>query len=309
MPALLSRRPLAAVAATLAAVPLVAACGGGGGGGNPDADPASLVPARAPVYVEAVVRPEGETADAIDQLGKKLAGVDDVGAEIRKAIEKESREDDKDFSFDEDVDPWLGDRVGLFFHQLNGGEDDEPQGAVVFATKDADKARSFFDEQLAVLDGGKKGRVVSRTYRDTEYKVEETDGDAFVVVDDQAVFGDEAGVKAALDARDAESLSEADAFKKARDQVPDDGVGFGYLGIRQLVSSLGPQAAAVQPLLEQAGDQLAFALTPKSDAIQIDAAALGVSGEAGQAGPGKIFETLPRDAWLALGVADIGCQA
>ena len=161
-------RPLAAVAACAALAPVVAACGGSGG--NPDADPAAVVPARAPVYVEAAIKPDGDTAEAVDELGRKLAGVDDVGAELRRLIEKEAREDDKDFSYKEDVEPWLGDRIGLFFHELQGA-DDEPEGAVVFTTKDADKAREALEGNLKNNEG-KTVKLTKRTYRKVEYRVD-----------------------------------------------------------------------------------------------------------------------------------------
>ena len=302
MPALLNR-PLAALAASAVLIPVVAACGGSGSG-SPDADPAAIVPARAPLYFEANVKPDGDTKAALDELAKKLGGVDDLGAELVRVIDKEGRESDKDFSYKEDVEPWLGDSVGVFFHDLEG-KDDEPEGAMIFPTKDPDKARKAFEGSLAKLEGGKKGRVVKRTYRDVEYRVEETEGDALAIVDDYAVFGDESGIKAVLDAKEAESLAEADAFKKSRDQVPDDGLGFAYIGLRQLFSSLGPQAAAVRPLLEQAGDQIAFALSAEKDLIRVDTASLGVSGPA-TGGPGKVFETLPRDSWAAFGASDLG---
>jgi len=298
-------RPLAALAACAALAPAVAACGGSGG--NPDADPAAVVPARAPVYVEAAIRPEGDAAEAVDELGRKLAGVDDVGAELRRLIEKEARESDKDFSYKEDVEPWLGDRVGLFFHELQGAED-EPEGAIVLTTKDADKARETLEAALAVGDDGKKVKLTKRTHRKVEYRVD-PENDATAMVGDYAIFGDESGVKAAIDAQEAESLAEADAFKKARDQVPSEGLGFAYLGLRQLLSGLGPQGAALRPLLEGAGDSIAIALTAEKDLIQLDTASLGVSGGGGAAtGPGKVFESLPQEAWLAAGLADVGGQ-
>lgn len=303
MARLLSPRPLAGVLAVAALVPAVAACGGSSGG-SPDADPAAVVPARAPLYLEANIKPDGESREAVDELARKLGGVDDLGAELRRVIDKEGKEDDKDFSYEKDVEPWIGDKVGLFFHDLEGA-DSEPEGALVFPTKDPDKARKAFETNLANLDGGKKGRVVERTYRDVKYKVEQTEGDAIAIVDDYAVFGDETGVKAALDAKEAESLAEAEAFEKSRDQVPDDGLAFAYIGLRQIFSSLGPQAAAVRPLLESSGDQIAVALTAEKDLIRVDSASLGVSGE-GKSGPGTVFATLPRDSWMAFGAADIG---
>ena len=51
---------------------LVAACGGAPGAGG-DADPAQAVPAGTAIYIEGVVRPEGDQrADVLDAAGKVL---------------------------------------------------------------------------------------------------------------------------------------------------------------------------------------------------------------------------------------------
>ena len=52
----------------LAVLALAAGCGGSGG--DPDADPAAMVPARAPVYVEASIK----TDDDFEAVAKKLSG-------------------------------------------------------------------------------------------------------------------------------------------------------------------------------------------------------------------------------------------
>jgi Protein of unknown function (DUF3352) len=71
------------------------------------------------------------------------------------------------------------------------------------------------------------------------------------------------------------------------------------------VSALGPQGAAVRPLLSSIGDSVAIGLDAEKDKIQFDSASLGVDAPAG-AGPGKILPELPGDAWAAFGTADLG---
>src|SRR5687767_10120402 len=132
-------RPAAALAAA-ATLPL-AACGGGSGG-DPNADPAAVVPAGAAVYFEANLKP----GDDITELAKKLSGEEDPGGALKSAIEKEARETDKDFSFSDDVDPWLGDRIGVFVPRV-AATGDTP-AALIAPTEDADKAKEFLEEEL-----------------------------------------------------------------------------------------------------------------------------------------------------------------
>jgi hypothetical protein len=205
---------------------------------------------------------EGEQQDAVNTLSKKLAGTDKPGAELKKTIERELREDDPDFSFAEDVDPWLGDRIALFATNITvSGREPDAQVAIVAPAKDADKARETLEAELGERDKGEPApRVVERTHRDVKYKVETNEDSALAIVDDYVVFGNDQGVKAAIDAREGSSLANADPYKKAREKVAKDGLGIMYVSTQQLLSALGPQGAALRPALGQLGDSLAVAL-------------------------------------------------
>ena len=79
----MARRPVVALALAVAAW-AIAACGGGDDTTGPSGpDPAALVPADAPVYVDAVVRPEGDQADEVDSALSKLLVTDDVSGKLR----------------------------------------------------------------------------------------------------------------------------------------------------------------------------------------------------------------------------------
>ena len=300
MPSLRTHTPLALLAATAALG--VGACGGGGGAA--DADPAALVPERAVLYLEATVRPEGDLKENFDSVAGKLAETDDPGAEIKKLINREAKKDDPDFDYDEDVDPWLGDKVGIFFTALKG---ENPDGAVVAAVSDADAAQESLSKDLRNGEDGEKPKVVERTYKDVEYEVETNENTAAAVVEDYAVLGSEAGVKAAIDAAEGATLADADEFGEARDRVSDEGLGLGYIRVQQLFSGLGPQGAAARQVFGALGDTVAFSLDVDEDAIRLESATEG--GEAaGKGGPGEVFAALPAEAWLAAGSADIGGQ-
>src|SRR6476646_3084749 len=109
MPLLAPARPRAALAAAAGALALgLVACGGGG---DTNADPAAAVPAGAPLYVQATVRPAGELGDDTEAALKKILRTDDPGAKIEQALASGSG--DSKLSFKDDVEPWLGDRAGL----------------------------------------------------------------------------------------------------------------------------------------------------------------------------------------------------
>ncbi len=74
------------------------------------------------VFIEGTVRPTGELKANIDAIASKIVGIDNLGDLIvetrrRKARAADSREP---FDFDKDVEPWLGERAGIFFDSFEG---------------------------------------------------------------------------------------------------------------------------------------------------------------------------------------------
>jgi hypothetical protein len=286
----------------LAAIAGLAGCGGSGG--DPDADPAAVVPARAPIYLEASVKAD----DDFEAVAKKLSGSENPNAEIKRLFERAVNEGGGDFKWDEDVKPWIGDRVGIYITALNP-EGEDADAAFVAPTEDADKAQEFLEKDLAEKGDGdeQEPKVADRKYKDTEYKVDTANNEAVAILDDYAVYGTEQAVKGGIDATEGEGLADADAFKKARDQVEDDALGFGYVRLSTLFSSLGPQGAAARQLLGQSGDTVAFSLDAEENEISAEVATLGAK-DGGPTGPGAVLPSLPGDAWVAAGSADIGAQ-
>src|SRR3954467_4830098 len=92
---------------------LVAGCGGGSDSSS-GADPATVAPPSAPIFVDFTVHPEGATKANIEELAKKLAGVDDLGGLIVSELESSASEDGGELDFEKEVEPWLGEEGGLF---------------------------------------------------------------------------------------------------------------------------------------------------------------------------------------------------
>ena len=280
---------------------LIAAGCGGSSGGDPDTDPASLAPARAPVYAEVSL----ESDEDFDAVAEKLSGKADASAEITRLLEKSINEEGSNVDFKKDIEPWIGDRLGIFFLDLS----DDAQGAFVAPAEDADKAETSLAKLLKETDeDDKKPQISGKKYKDVEYQVDSANDSAYAVLDGTAVFGTEQGVKGAIDAQDGESLSETDSLKTARDQVEDDGLIFAFVALRQLIETAGgndPDIAQLQTLLGSAGDRLAISGDVDDGSIELEFVTLGVKDPV-NAEPGALLAQMPADAWLAGGLASFG---
>src|SRR3954469_1626445 len=144
MPAFVkSRLVLPALLAAFAAV--VAAGCGGGGGDSSGADPATVAPSSAPIFIDFTVRPEGAAKTNIEELAKKLAGVDNLGDLIVSELQNSASSEGEELDFEKEIEPWLGEEGGLFLQEYEG-EDFEGYGAAI-QTEDEGEAQDFVDRQ------------------------------------------------------------------------------------------------------------------------------------------------------------------
>ena len=132
---LLQLASVATVVASLAA--------GGCGGDDGSGELASMVPPDVPFYVEAVLRPDEDQRSAIESLTTRL-GLDDPGARLIEAFDAGLAGEPGEFTYADDIEPWLGDR-GAFFVRSFGSAGTETDGAAVVEVTDADAAQDFID--------------------------------------------------------------------------------------------------------------------------------------------------------------------
>ncbi|HEX2105597.1 MAG TPA: DUF3352 domain-containing protein [Solirubrobacteraceae bacterium] len=293
------RRLLALAVAPLAAAAAIAGCGSSGAG---ETDPAGLVPASAPVYLEAVVNPDDQEAGDARAALSKILRTSEPGAKLVQLIDRGGRREG--IRFEQDIEPWLGDRVGVGVLAFARREADT---VVVAPSTDNDKAQEAIDK---LLEGGDE-----RTYRDVDYLVDGDDGTAAGIVGDAVVIGTEPGFKSAVDASKGSSLAEADALKTARSTVSQERSGFAYLDVagalRQAAGAAGDTAAQAAPLLDPIAKSLprtvGAALDMESDLVRVDSAAFGGPANTEPARSGAdALAALPADAWLGAGVGDLG---
>jgi len=304
----LSARRLAALLATLATTLLAlgaAACGGAGGG-NEDADPADIAPKGTLIYLSAFARPEGDQKEAVDTIAKKVFRVSDPGQRIQGLIDKEIKEDDPDMSFKEDIEPWLGKRIGMAVTRLGRSEDSNV--AVIVASKDNDKAEDF------IKNVKHKTKPIERSYKDVDYRFETDVQMASGLVDDYVVFGNETAFKAVVDAsKDGDSLGDVQKFKSVAD-ASEDKLGFGYVDVKALAGSLSStgalpsgQAETLRSLVGTSNPEpVTMGLEAKSNQVTLDVTAPARQGANATKQQTDLVASLPGAAWVALGAPRIG---
>ncbi len=102
---------LAALAAAAAALLLaLGGCGGGGSSSGTSASPASVVPAAAPLYVNAVVAPSGTLKSDALAVGRTLTGNSEPYAGLLKLLAGPTGKTPSE----KEVKPWLGPNAGVF---------------------------------------------------------------------------------------------------------------------------------------------------------------------------------------------------
>ncbi len=160
---LLPARRLAVLAAAALAIP-IAGCGSSSdssssGGAN---DPAKAIPASAPFYLEATVRPTGQQRTDLEAALSKILRTNDPGAKITELIDKSGKEKGK--SYAKDIEPWLGDKAAVAITGFAAGQ---PQFAVVINSTDDAKASDLIN-----TDSSYKTK---RSFEGTDYRYDPSD--------------------------------------------------------------------------------------------------------------------------------------
>lgn len=274
--------PLAAATLAMAAL---AGCGSTSPGGT-DASPASVTPATAPLYLEAVVKPEGTlksdtSADAHTLTGRQHP--------FEGLLELLAGPTGKAPNYAKEVEPWLGTHAGAFISGVSlahaqgllGGETltkvlseglsgleaallgqgglqallgaSSAQGALVLDTSDVEKAKQF-------LEGQARGAGAHTTsYRGVTYQVS-SDGVAEGVVHKFAVIGSEAGMKSVIETATGggAALAHSGGYGKLTSTAESGALANAYLSPEQLAGATGHSggsgggggAESILPLLE-----------------------------------------------------------
>ncbi len=293
---------------------VLAACGASSGGGSADADPATLMPPTAALYVEAVVRPEGEQKDGMLAAAGKVLRTPDPEKKIRELLDKAVQDGSDNFDYDRDLKPWLGERAGLYVTNIEA-EESEFFGAI--AASDTEKAMAAVD--AAMKRDKEKTREAS--YEGVDYKIDD-EGVAFGIIDDFLGAGHEKLFKRAVDtSKDGKSLADNKQFKATLDSLDDARIGTAYVDVKTLVDAgLKADPAAREQLEQFKGVFNLEKMKPIGMALLADGERVAIESSVSSEGAGKFFNQLlllsgdttplvaelPGDSWLAYGVPKLG---
>ncbi len=295
------QRTLTLLCALAGATLTLVGCGSGGEA-EEESGVATVVPPDAPAFAVAVIRPEGERADAITGLTDAVVGIDDPAERIVSMVDRELG---SSASVEEDIEPWLGEHVAIFVRSLRTSTG-MGEGAVIVETTDAGAARRFIDKTLPSLA---KAEPQRGTYKGVHYV--SLDQDAAGLVDGHLVFGTASSFKAAVDASQGESLAEAEDFSKLGGELDDDHLAEMWLDLGTALDAAAASAetdgpaidaarAAFGPLLE---DPVMVELSATEETVTVDTSAAGGPLADGET---DLLAALPSDAWLGVACSNLG---
>lgn len=277
------------------------ACGGGGGSAPSTSDPATAVPAKVPLFVEAAVRPRGDLEGALRSSLGKLLGTNDPGAKIVAGFDRTNRE--SHVTYECYLRPWLGERAGIFVRSFEA----DPVG--VAETTDPKTAIASL-RKAAIADGH---TPQSASYRGV--RIEQAGGDSFATVGSLVAVGPKSGVEAAIDATKGSSLADSEQYASSVSDVPANNVFTAWAAPKRVIDALVregqlPSGAATR-LRSQLG---ALATQPvvvwgdaSSSYLAVEASAASSPAAATQQSP-SLLGSLPGDSWLAFSVRETAEQ-
>jgi hypothetical protein len=289
------------------AVLLLSIAGCGSSSSSPDV--AGLAPPGVPVFAEGTLRPSGELKSNTDAIAKRVAGVDNLGEFIVSELESAAREDGEPFDFEKEVEPWLGERAGVFFEQLEGS-DFSGTGVIVEST-DTGATQEFIDAQVESSD--EKYREAS--YEGVDYEFGGSEENAIGVVGDFLVIAEgEKVFKEVVDASEGDSLSGEDSFAEAISAASDGSLADVYVDVGGLIEQSGGQIdPQVRQILQNAGidpsEATAVAsVIPGSDRVEVDLSS-DLGGEKPPSGDASdLLGSLPASSFAAFAVSGFGEQ-
>ncbi len=323
VPHRIAPRRAGSLAALCCSVLALAGCGSSSAPG-PGPDPAGVVPAGAPLFLGATVRPPDPQKTAALAAGRALTHQADPYLRLVAVLQTPGS---PALDFSRDLAPWLGRRAGLFFTSAAGtgsllplieqgvlgtstGASSFPftgagaSGAIVLDTTDEAKARSFLSTQAARA-GARAASLDGVSYESVP------SGPAFALVDRFAVIGSEAGVRAVIEtAHTGASLSRAPGYAKLLAQAPAEALAHVYVDPGTSSPAHG-SGSALALLAGSRQSNISLVAGPTSLTVYADSAASAATGTPGGlltsvAEGGRSFATLPGDSWLAVGLGNLG---
>ncbi len=325
----LLRRGIATAILTASVAAALAGCGSSSGTGT-GADPAGAVPATAPLYAGATVRPSGSQKAAALSAGQALTHQSDPYLRLLQLLQTPGS---PALSFSRDVSPWLGPHAGIFVSSLgsasgtqselllslleqgvlggSGGAGGFPfgtagaDGAIVLDTTNSAKASSFLASQARYAGAH------AAAYRGVSYQATSS-GVAFGLVDRFAVIGSESALRSVIDTTlGGASLASASGYSKLLSAAPSGAIAHLYVDAAAAIVKQSRTPGVAQLLV--GARETNISLLPSSGSIALDADSLSPAGAsvpggllAAGVGGAQALDELPGESWLAFGLGNVG---
>lgn len=297
-------------------------CGSSHSGGGAT-DPASAVPATAPLYVGATVRPSGSEKTNAQAVGQKISHQANPYERLTQLLQTPGS---PALSYSRDVSPWLGPQAGIFLASVassskaqtallssllaglgGSGTGTFPfagglaQGAILLDASDEAKARSFLSSQA------QHAGAHATSYHGVSYQLT-GGGVAFALVGRLVAIGSDGGVRAVIETtRGGAALARAAGYSKLTAGAPAEAIAHVYL------NGTAQTAAAGLGQVLVGSREANVSLVPAASSLAIDADLLAAPSRragggllAAGTGGAQAFGELPADSWLAFGLGDVG---
>ncbi|HEY2055239.1 MAG TPA: DUF3352 domain-containing protein [Solirubrobacterales bacterium] len=301
-----ARKPLvSSIAAMLAAALLVAGCGGGSGGGG--GEPAGVMPKSAPVYVEADLKPDGKTSEALNEVAQTVMGIDNVGEFVAEELENAALGEGEKLNFEEEIEPWLGEKAGLYLAGYDGN--DFHGVGVAIETTDSGEAEEFLEERVE-----KNGEAAEPGEFEGHKFYEDPDEESVIgMIGDYLAFGETKGdFEEMVEAFEGEGLNESPKFKEAMESAPGGGIGSVYVDIGGLIEeakgAVPAEAEAFFDLIQIEPQKATAVATviPHSEQVEIDVSSNLGKSVTGTGDASAALEALPATADLGFASSEFG---
>lgn len=255
-----------------------------------------MVPAQAAVFVSTDAGLRGHDRKALGALTRRLTGAPDARSFALRFARRLGS-----VSYERDIAPWLGDRIGVFAVAGRGGA--SLDWGVVAEARDRTAATETL-RRLTRTPGG----PATASYRGSAYAYAR--GLAVGVVGDWMVVGSERALRAALDARRGNSLDDSAAFGDAVAAHERRGAALVYVEPRSLtiaaLGALGIGASARPALADRLGVREPL---PLAGTIGVSKTAITVSARPRNGcltGTGANMRDEPPDSWLVAELPSYG---
>lgn len=290
----------------------VGGCGGGSSSSSSSSgsDLADLAAPGSLVFAEGQLQPKGELKQNVDSVAKSFTGGEGLGAFVISELESSARQDGESFDFAKEVEPWLGEKGGVAFEHLEGGELSEP--LIAIETKNTTATQDFVNKRTTQSSDPSKGV----TYEGVEFKVGGSENNAVGVINDALVIADsEKEFKAAIDASQGDSLGGEDRFQEAMSAASSGSFADVYVDVGGILkqSENGQAKEQATGVLEGVGIDASEAtavasVIPRSEQVEVDLSS-DLGGEKAPGGDASaLLGSLPASSFAALSFAEFGEQ-